>query len=141
MNYEKYIKLSEGEEILQQVEGDANTLASGPLAKVISIITNLLDKVLGRSRKVLILITNKRIIELSTEKVFWKFDKGVNVVNYTPRAINYVGYALVKDWLVFNTNYFVLSTISAETKVIFKGKKEELFDMVEKASASLERLG
>lgn len=139
MNYEKYIKLAEGEEILQQVEGDANTLASGPLAKVLSMVTSLLDKLLGKSRKVLILITNKRIIELSTEKVLWVFDKGVVVTNYTPRSINYVGYALVKDWLIFNTHYFILSTISAETKIIFKGKKEELFDMVEKASASLER--
>ena len=141
MNYEKYIKLAEGEEILQKVEGDANTLASGPLAKVLSIFINIIDKIFGRSRKVMIIISNKRVIELSTEKVLWKFDKGVEVINYTPRAINYVGYALVKDWLVFNTNYFVLSTISANTKVIFKGKKEELFDMVEKASASLERLG
>jgi len=141
MNIDKFIKLSEGEEILQEVEGDAQTLGSGPLDKLIAVVTKVLDKVLGRSSKVMIIITNKRIISIASQKIFFVIDKGVDVVSYTPRSINYIGYALVKEWIIFNTRYFKVSTINGETLINFKGSKEELFDLTEKATSSLDRLG
>jgi len=141
MNFDKYIKLSEGEEVLQEVEGDAQTLGSSPIDKLFAVINSVLDKVLGRTRKITILVTNKRVISLTSQKMFWVIDKGVEVISYTPRAINYIGYAMVKEWIIFNTKYFKLSTISGETLINFKGSKEELFDLTDKASSSLDRLG
>lgn len=141
MNIDKYIKLSEGEEVLQEVEGDAQTLGAGPIAKLIAIVNKILDKILGRSTKILLLVTNKRIVVIANQKMFWVIDKGVEVVNYTPRAINYIGYSMVKEWIIFNTRYFKVSTISGETLINFKGSKEELFDLTDKATASLDRLG
>lgn len=141
MNYDKYIKLSDGEEVLQEVEGDAQTLGSGPMDKLMSVVMTFLDKVLGRTTKIKLLITNKRIIVIASQKIFWVIDKGIDVVSYTPRAINYIGYSMVKEWIIFNTRYFKVSTISGETLINFKGSKEELFDLTEKATASLDRLG
>ena len=141
MNIDKYIKLSDGEEILQEVEGDAQTMGTGPVEKLFAVISKVVDKILGRSTKITILITNKRVVELISKKQFWVIDKGVSVINYTPRSINYIGYKMVKEWIIFNTRYFIINTIGGNTEINFKGSKEELFDLTDKATASLDRLG
>ena len=141
MNIDKYIKLSDGEEILQEVEGDSQTLGSSPIDKLFAVINKLVDKIIGRSSKVLLLITNKRIVKIDTQKIFWVIDKGATVISFTPRAINYIGYSMVKEWIIFSTRYLMFSTSSGDTLINFKGSREELFELTEKATASLDRLG
>jgi Zn-dependent peptidase ImmA (M78 family) len=104
MNLSKYMTLSEGEEVLQEIEGDAYNLDSSPIARMMGAIVRIISIALGIRKKTHLIVTNKRVVRINFEKVFWVIDKGVTAISMTARSINNVGYSNIRRLVIFKTS-------------------------------------
>lgn len=140
MNLSKYMNLTEGEELRQEIEGDAYNLDSNPIARLIGTITRVVSIILGFRKKAHIIVTNKRIIRIDFEKIFWFINKGVTATSMTPRSINNVGYSNVRSFLIFKTRYFMIGTSGGDTLIKFQGNDKSLFEAVDNVNNTLEKI-
>jgi hypothetical protein len=140
MNLSKYMTLSEGEEVLQEIEGDAYNLDSSPIARMMGAIVRNISIALGIRKKTHLIVTNKRVVRINFEKVFWVIDKGVTAISMTARSINNVGYSNIRRLVIFKTRYFMIGTSGEDTLIKFQGNDKALFDAVDNVNNILEKI-
>jgi hypothetical protein len=137
-DYKKYISISENEEILKEIEGDAYNQDSNPIARMIGTIIRVVSIMLGMRMKTHIIITSTRVIRLDFQKMFWIFNKGVKAMSITPRSIGSVGYSNERVFLIFKSRYFILNTSTEQVYIKFQGNDSMLLDTVNQVSNMLE---
>ncbi len=140
MNLSKYMNLTEGEESVQEVEGDAYNSDSNPIARMIGTIIRIISIILGFRKKTHIIVTNKRVIRIDFEKILWVINKGVSAISMTPRSINNVGYSNIRTFLIFKTRYFMMGTSGGDTFIKFQGNDKSLFEAVDNVNNTLEKI-
>lgn len=117
----KYMPLADGEVVLESIEGNAYTLSSNPLLRLLAVIERIVSVLLGSPRKVHIFVTETRVISIETRKVLWVFDGSVSARSYTPRSIKQIGYSLQRVLLVFKSHF--LEFESGSTAYLVKSKQ------------------
>jgi len=140
MEFQKYIALTDGEELLREIEGDAYNMDSSPIARLLGTVIRFISVIFGYRKKVYIIVTNKRVIKLEFDKMFWVLDKGVRAMSITPRAIKSVGYAFIRNWLIFKTRYFVMNSDEEYVFIKFKGNQDLLNQAVDNVTNTLETI-
>ena len=84
--------LGEGEEVIMELEAELWADGSNIIQKIIGQIRKLIGFLLGNKREGYIVITNKRVVEICTERALWVLNKGRYVKILTPGSIKEVGY-------------------------------------------------
>ncbi len=130
----KELMLLDGEEVAFQLEGNAYTESPNPIIKLIAAIFRLIGKLLGWSLRTYIVITNKRIVRIDKEKIFWVIPRNIIVLTLPKSSIKEVGYAQARRWLFIKTLYFRMQTFTENTSIAYKGSLKEINDIVSKVS-------
>ena len=130
----KELILLEGEEISFQLEGNAYTESPNPIVKMIASIFRLVGKLVGWSLRTYIVITNKRIVRIDKEKIFWVIPKNILVLTLAKSSVKEVGYAQARRWLFIKTLYFRMQTYTDNTSIAYKGSLNEVNDVVTKVA-------
>lgn len=130
----KEIILLNDESILFQLEGNAYTESANPLVKAIYRIFRSIGKIFGWSLRTYIVITNKRILRVDKEKIFWSIPRNTIVLTLPKSAIREVGYEQAVRLLFFKTLYFRFETFTEKTRIAYSGSLEEINDLVSKVT-------
>lgn len=126
--------LFDDEEISFQLEGNAYTESPNPILKLIASIIRLIGLLLGWSLRTYIVITNKRIIRIDKEMIFWVIPRNIVVLTLTKSSVKEVGYAQARRWLFIKTLYFKMQTYTENTSIAYKGSLKEINDIVTKVA-------
>ncbi|MBT3234567.1 MAG: hypothetical protein HN353_01310 [Bdellovibrionales bacterium] len=134
----KEVILMDGEQITFNIEGDAYNDSPNPVAKLVGVIIRVLGQLIGMSQRVYIVKTTNRLLLVSKNVIFWKIPKDTEVRTLSYTAVDSVGYAQAKRWLVFSSLYFQLSLRSGENfRVKYQGTLPELSELVSSMNAAL----
>ena len=137
--------LDDGETLLFGVEAELWAGSSNPIMRMIGKIERILNLLVGVKKRGYLLITNKRVIELTQHIGCWVFNAGKDVKSVLPRSIKEVGYraegAFLGCFCQAYTLYYEAHTQS--TTIMLKGANEEeaarvaklFYDTVAKAQA------
>ena len=84
--------LEEGESLVMEIEAELWATSSNPMAMALGQIEKSIAKILGRKVEGYLVITNKRVVEVSKEIVCYCFNKGTTVKYLLPSSIKEIGY-------------------------------------------------
>jgi hypothetical protein len=134
----KEIILMDGEQITFNIEGDAYNDSPNPIAKLFGKITKLLGKFIGMSKRVYIVKTNMRMLMVEKAVMFWVIPTDTVVSTLSYSAIDTLGYAQVKAWLVFSSQYFQLALRNGiNYRIKYAGSVNELSSVINEMNKSL----
>ena len=121
MSASNHIILNDGETEACRLEGNAYTLSSNPLVRIIMFFVKILAFLLGFISKVTVVTTSERVVILNTQKMLWIFNQSVSATTIFPRGINKIGYKMQRSFIFFKTHYLSV-TCGSETE-LFSSKK------------------
>ncbi len=84
--------LDTDENLVVELEAELWASSQNPIAKLIGTITRLINLLLGFKRRGYIVITNKRVIEVTQYISLWVFNTGKGVKYVLPSSVKEVGY-------------------------------------------------
>ena len=84
--------LTEGEELVAELEAELWASSSNPIAQIIGEINRIIGLILGFKKKGYVVITNKRVIEIRQNVACWVFNTSKNIRYVLPSSGKEVGY-------------------------------------------------
>ncbi len=127
----KELVLFEGEKVLYQVEGNAYSDSSNPLAQLIMFFVKIFWIIFGVKLKTYMVATDRRIIQVDKKTILWGMITGnVSVVTLNKNTIQSVGYQHVVRWFFWKTSYFILANMMSVVHITYKGNRDELGNIV-----------
>lgn len=127
----KELVLFEGEKVLYQIEGNAYSDSSNPIAQGIAALFKIFWLIFGIKLKTYLIATDKRIIQVDKKTILWGMMTGnVAVTTLNKKTILSVGYQHVVAWFFFKTSYFVLANMTSIIHITYKGNRDELSNIV-----------
>ena len=135
-----YMPLSSGEEVEESLEGDAYTLSSNSIERLLAFITRIISIILGSPKKILLVTTNKRIIQVSRQKFLWFFDGSVTALSFTPRSISSTGYQLERFLLIFKTHYLLFQSSNNAVLIKSRDGKSRVDSMISSIAGLAEKV-
>ena len=130
----KELILLDGEEVLFELEGNAYTMSPNPIIKLIVSILRYIGKILGWSLRTYLVITNKRVVRIDKEILFWFVPRNTIVLTLPKTSIREVGYVQSVRLLFFKTLYFRMETYTEKTMIAYKGSLKEINKLVSKVT-------
>jgi hypothetical protein len=84
--------LAEGENLVMEIEAELWAASSNPIARFLGDATKLIARVLGFRKKGYLVITDKRVVEVSTQINCWVITTGRQVKYVLPSSVKEIGY-------------------------------------------------
>lgn len=137
---DNYMPLSSGEAVQESLEGNAYTLSSNAIERLIAFITRIISIILGSPKKVILVTTNKRVIQISRQKFLWFFDGSVTALSFTPRSISVAGYQLERFLLVFKSHYLLFQSSSNAVLIKSRDGKNKVDSMISSIAGLAEKV-
>ena len=123
----KEFQLLEGEQIIEQLEGNAYNDSPNPFVQLFMFFVKIFWLILGIRLRSYLIITNLRIVKVDKKTLLWGMLQGDTVVlTLNKRSIQSTGYAMATSWLIFKKYYFILENTSGTVKITYDGDKEKL---------------
>lgn len=137
---DNYMPLSSGEAVQESLEGNAYTLSSNAIERLIAFITRIISIILGSPKKIILVTTNKRVIQISRQKFLWFFDGSVTALSFTPRSISVAGYQLERFLLVFKSHYLLFQSSSNAVLIKSRDGKNKVDSMISSIAGLAEKV-
>ena len=119
------IVLNEGEELIMELEAELWATSSNIIARIIGAIFKIIALIFGIRKKGYLVITNKRVVEVSCDKFCWVFDQAKNVKYVLPNSVKEVGYTKGATFFcccpAYNLYY---ESWTQKTSIMLKGANE-----------------
>lgn len=124
-NYKSGLKLQEGEEIIMELEAELWAQSSNPVARFIGAIYRIIALILGCKKKGFVVVTNKRIVEMTHDVACYCFVTNKNMKYVLPSSIKEVGYKKEATFLCCCPAYtFYYEAFTQATEILLKGEDE-----------------
>lgn len=91
-NLKSGVILSEGEELVVELEAELWAASSNIIARIFGFIARIFALIFGIKRKGFVVVTTKRIIEVRQNIACWCFNTGKEVKYVLPSSVKEVGY-------------------------------------------------
>lgn len=137
---ETYMPIKEDETVLDQIEGDAYNMSSNIILRILGFIIRIIAILTGSSRKILLTVTDKRIIVIEVNKLLWFIDGAVRSKSYTPRSIGTSGYELARSLIIFKSHYLEFNSGGVTVLVRAKSGKPKVMEMIASITALAEKV-
>ena len=120
------IILNADETLVMELEAELWAASSNPLAKFIGSITKLIAMICGIKKEGYIVITDKRVIEVTKDKFFYFFDSAKVIRYLLPSSIKEIGYTKVPVFFCFCPQYQLFyDAFTQRTSIILSDVDEE----------------
>jgi hypothetical protein len=86
------ITLAEDEKLVMEIEAELWASSSNPFARILGEITKLIALIFGIRKKGFLIITDKRVVEVSTQISCWCITTGRQVKYVLPSSVKEIGY-------------------------------------------------
>ncbi len=128
----KYMPLEAGELVLQEMEGNAYNFGSNVIARLFGVIDRILSVLTGTTKKVHLIVTDRRVIVVEIGKVLWFIDGSVLSRSITPRSIRSSGYRLARSLLIFKSHYLDFDNGSLNYSIKSRSGQQEVLTMIQR---------
>ena len=91
-NLKSGVLLSEGEELIVELEAELWASSSNVIARFIGAIWRIISLIFGIKKKGFVVITNQRVIEVRQDIACWVFNTAKEVKYVLPSSVKEVGY-------------------------------------------------
>ncbi|MDR0563271.1 MAG: hypothetical protein LBG73_11375 [Spirochaetaceae bacterium] len=120
--------LAEDEKLVMEIEAELWATSSNPIARILGEIRKVIAMILGFRRKGFLIITDKRVIEVSTLISFWCITTIRQVKYVPPNAVNEIGYLRLPACGCFcpayHLYYRTTSLFGQHNDILLKGADE-----------------
>lgn len=124
--------LLDGEDVTAELRGNAYTLSSNPLTRMIMSFFRIFATIFGKKREIYAYVTKDRVILLENSKYFWALDGSISVTSAFPRSILEVGYRMDRSFIFFKTHYLYIARSTDAQLISSKNGKEGVLSMINK---------
>ena len=139
MSNEKYYHLNGSETELSRLRGNAYTVSSNPLVRIIMVFVKIISFLCGSLSKVLVVTTTERIVIVKIQKFLWVFDYSISSTSVFPRGIIDVGYEMQRAFIFFKTHYFTMTYGSLSQIFSSRDGEEEVQIMIKSVKTLREK--
>lgn len=101
------IMLSENEKLVMEIEAELWASSSNPIARFIGAILKFLSMIIGLRKKGFLVITDRRVVEVSTQIACWCFTVGRQVKYVLPSSVKEIGYTKSATCFCFCPAYYL----------------------------------
>ena len=137
---DQYMPLSTGETVQEALEGNAYSLSSNIVLRILAFLERIISIILGSPKKLTLITTNKRVIQISRQKILWFFDGNVSALSFTPRSISVAGYQLERFLIVFKSHYLIFQSSSNAVLIKSRDGKGKVDSMISKIAGLAEKV-
>ena len=119
------IMLAENEELVMEIEAELWATSSNPIAQALGAVRRIIAAILGFKKKGFLVITNKRVVEVSTQIQCWCITVGRQVKYVLPSSVKEIGYTRSATCGCCCPVYFLYyDSFTQRTRVQLKGADE-----------------
>ncbi len=110
--------LTEGENVVVELEAELWATGSNPIQKFFGKIMRLLYMIIGYRKKSFLVITDKRVVEISSVYNCWVFNTGKEVKYVLPSSVKELGYVKETTCGVFCPAYYLYYQSTTQSTAI-----------------------
>jgi hypothetical protein len=119
------IMLGEDEKLVMEIEAELWASSSNPIARLIGSVQRIFALILGFKKKGFLVITDKRVVEVSTQIACWCITVGRQVKYVLPSSIKEIGYNRTATCGCFCPAYYLYyESFTQLTSVLLKDADE-----------------
>ena len=119
------VTLVEGEELIAELEAELWATSSNPIARFLGAIQKFIAMILGSRKKGFLVITNKRVVEVSTQIACYCMVVGRQIKYVLPSSIKEIGYTRAATFLCCCPAYHLYyESFTQRTAILLKGADE-----------------
>jgi hypothetical protein len=119
------LTLTEDEKLVMEIEAELWATSSNPIARFFGAISKVLAMIFGFRKKGFLVITDKRVVEVSTQISCWCITTGRQVKYVLPSSVKEIGYDKVATCGCFCPAYHLYyESFTERTAVLLKGADE-----------------
>jgi len=104
-NLKSEIQLMQGEKVVMEIEAELWAASSNPVARFLGAVSRLLALLLGHKRKGLLIITDRRVIEILNIYNLWVIPTNRNVKYVIANSVKEAGYTRGATFFCFCPAY------------------------------------
>ena len=104
-NLKSGVILKDGESLVMELQAELWATSSNPIAKFFGAIRRIIALIFGIKKEGYVVITDKRVVEVTRNKFFWVFDSGKVIRYLLPSSIKEVGYTKEPTFFCFCPAY------------------------------------
>ena len=120
------IILQDGEELIAEIEAELWATSANPIAKTLGNLQRTINGLLGTRKKGFVVITNKRVVEVSSLIQCFKFETAHQVKFLLPSSVKEVGYTKEASFGFCCPAYHLYcETFTQSTSVLLKVSTDE----------------
>jgi len=120
------IILQDGEELVAEIEAELWASSANPIAKALGNIQRIICGILGTKKKGFVVITNKRVVEVSNLVQCYVFNVAHEVKYLLPSSVKEIGYTKEASCGMFCPAYHLYyETFTNTTSVLLKVATDE----------------
>lgn len=117
--------LENGESLVMEIEAELWATSSNPIAMAIGNIRKFFAKLIGHKRAGFLVITNKRVVEVTNIISCYKFNVGRTVKYLLPSSVKEIGYTKVATCGCFCPAFHLYyESFTQTTRVMLSGADE-----------------
>ena len=118
--------LNDGEELVAEIEAELWASSANPIAKALGNLQRIVSGILGTKKKGFVVITNKRVVEVSNLIQCWKFEVAHEVKYLLPSSVKEIGFTKEANCGLFCPAYHLYyETFTNTTSVLLKVSSDE----------------
>ena len=119
------IMLGEDEKLVMEIEAELWASSSNPIAQLIGTVRRIIAKILGFRKKGFLIITDKRVVETSTQIACWCITMGRQIKYVLPSSVKEIGYTRQATCGFFCPAYYLYyDSFTQRTSIMLKGADE-----------------
>jgi len=119
------VMLAENEKLVMEIEAELWATSSNPIAQALGSLQRIIALILGFKKKGFLVITDKRVIEVTTQIRCWCITVGRQVKYILPASVKEIGYTRSATCGCFCPVYFLYyESFTQLTRVQLKGADE-----------------
>jgi hypothetical protein len=124
-NFKEFNKLNH-ENVLTYIEGNAWNDNPNPFARIATFFIKLISILFGIKKRSYLVVTDKRVVQIDKNKVFWFITVSVGVFSHNKSTIQTVGWEMASAYLFFKKYYLIIVNHNQRLKITYKGGKLKL---------------
>jgi hypothetical protein len=119
------VMLAENEKLVMEIEAELWASSSNPIAQALGSIQRIIALILGFKKKGFLVITDKRVVEVTTQIRCWCITVGRQVKYILPASVKEIGYTRSATCGCFCPVYYLYyESFTQLTRVQLKGADE-----------------
>lgn len=126
----KFMPLEDGEIVTCHLEGNAYNVSPNIIARLFGFIERILSIILGSPKKAHVIVTDRRVILIEVQKMFWFFTGSISAKSIMPRSIGSLGYVFARSLIFFKSHYLEFNSGAVSALIKSRSGRDRVYESI-----------